>query len=350
MKDFDFELLRELIEKQYIIVQKHPTAALYIYNYTPIVQFERYWNSVTMACRGLILDGQGTAVARPFPKFFNLEELTAEQIPKEPFDVFEKLDGSLGILYFLDNQAFIASRGSFTSEQAVRANQILQKKYAPILPHLNPEYTYLFEIIYPENRIVVQYGDQEDLVLTAIIETKTGKELPLQPFSAKLNMGFTTVAKLEGVKDLRDLKKLALPNKEGFVVRFKSGFRLKVKFEEYVRLHRILTGISSKNIWEYLKTGQSIEPLLADVPDEFYDWVHQTLDKLHLHYKQIEEEAQAEFKVLETRKETAFYFSTCKHYKILFFMLDGKDYSKIIWRMVEPAFEKPFRTSSDSTF
>ncbi|MEN9609320.1 MAG: hypothetical protein RLZZ628_134, partial [Bacteroidota bacterium] len=55
------------------------------------------------------------------------------------------------------------------------------------------------------------------------------------------------------------------------------------------------------------------------------------------------------FKVFETRKETAFYFSKFSYYKILFFMLDGKDYSKIIWRMVEPAFEKPFRASSEST-
>ena len=344
MKHFDFELLRELIDKQYINVQKHPTADLYIYNYTAMVQYERCWNEVTKNCRGLILDGHGTPVARPFPKFFNLEELTADQIPKEPFEVFEKLDGSLGILYFIDNQAFMATRGSFTSDQAVRANEILQKKYASILPNLNPKYTYLFEIIYPENRIVVQYGDQEDLVLTAIVETKTGKELPLQ------NTGFTTVEKLEGVKDLRDLKKLALPNKEGFVVRFKNGFRLKVKFEEYVRLHRILTGISSKNIWEYLKTKQSIEPLLADVPDEFYDWVHATIDKLNLRYQQIENAAKVEFKILENRKETAFYFNTCRYQKILFHMLDGKDYSKIIWRMIEPAFEKPFRTSSDSTF
>jgi hypothetical protein len=343
MKNFDFELLRELIDKQYIIVHKHPTADLYIYNYTPIVQFERCWNEVTKTCRGLILDSHGKTMARPFPKFFNLEELTAEQIPKEPFDVFEKMDGSLGIMYFIDNQAFIASRGSFNSEQSIRANLILQKKYAHVLPHLNPKHTYLFEIIYPENRIVVDYGDKEDLVLTAIIETKTGKELPIQ------NIGFTTVGKIEGITQLRDLKKLAMPNQEGFVVRFKSGFRLKVKFEEYVRLHRILTGISSKNIWEYLKTGQSIEPLLADVPDEFYDWVHATVDKLHAAFKKIESEARLEFKVLENRKETAFYFSTCQHPKILFFMLDGKDYSKIIWRMVEPAFEKPFRASSDSS-
>jgi RNA ligase len=98
-----------------------------------------------------------------------------------------------------------------------------------------------------------------------------------------------------------------------------------------------------------LKTGQSIEPLLADVPDEFYDWVHATVDKLHAAFKKIESEARLEFKVLENRKETAFYFSTCQHHKVLFFMLDGKDYSKIIWRMVEPAFEKPFRASSDSS-
>ena len=107
-----------------------------------------------MDCRGLVLDSDGNVVAKPFKKFFNLEELTPGQIPNEPFEVFEKMDGSLGILFNYKGEWILATKGSFISEQAVKGMQILKKyKYERLLEG----YTYLFEIIYSENRIVCQY-------------------------------------------------------------------------------------------------------------------------------------------------------------------------------------------------
>ena len=52
----DLERLHSLIEEGYISVQQHPSAQLFIYNYTSKTQFERLWNELTLACRGLILD------------------------------------------------------------------------------------------------------------------------------------------------------------------------------------------------------------------------------------------------------------------------------------------------------
>ena len=90
----DINKLNELVNQKYVSVQKHPEADLYIYNYTQNAQYEGFWNQITLMCRGLILDGQGNIIARPFPKFFNLEEHQPEEIPKENFEVFEKMDGS----------------------------------------------------------------------------------------------------------------------------------------------------------------------------------------------------------------------------------------------------------------
>ena len=95
----NFELLDEMIAAKYISEKKHPDADLYIYNYTQKAQFERFWNETTMQCRGLILDGQRKIVARPFKKFFNYGEHETLSIPDGPFKVYEKMDGSLGILY-----------------------------------------------------------------------------------------------------------------------------------------------------------------------------------------------------------------------------------------------------------
>lgn len=329
-------LLQEMIDGGFVVVNKHPEADLYIYNYSQTTQFNRVWNEVTLLCRGLILDGAGNIVARPFGKFFNLGEMENQHIPDEPFEVFEKMDGSLGILYWHNNDPYIATRGSFISEQSAKANEILKTKYAHTIGKLDKSKTYLFEIIYPENRIVVDYGDMEDLVMLTVIDLKTGKEEELH------DVGIPMVRRYDGVKDIHSLKGLEENNKEGFVIRFSGGIRYKVKFEEYVRIHRIVTGVSSISIWEYLKEGKTLDELLERVPDEFYKWVKKTNDEFHAAYKEIEAQAKADFKVLEDRKTTALYFMTCKYPSVLFQMLDNKEYAHTIWRMLRPEYSRPF--------
>lgn len=333
-------LFNEMLEQGYVIFQKHPTENLFIYNYSTKTQYERVWNEVTLACRGLILDADGNFIARPFGKFFNLGEMENQLIPNEPFEVYEKMDGSLGITYWVNGEVKIATRGSFISEQAEKAMQILDKKYPSAKAKMNPDFTYLFEIIYPSNRIVVDYGEAQKLVLLGILETKTGKEMPLE------DVGIPIVKKYDGLNDIQALKKLEEPNREGFVIKFESGYRLKVKFEEYVRIHKIISQVSSISIWEYLMTEQPMDEILAQIPDEFYDWVKAKKAALEAQYLAIETQAKAEFKTFETRKETALYFMQCSYPKILFSMLDGRDYSQTIWRLIRPEFEKPFWNTS----
>jgi RNA ligase len=329
-------LLKTMIDSGFVNVNKHLTADLFIYNYTSSTQYEQMWNEVTLQCRGLIMDKDFNVVARPLLKFFNLEELEDKQLPNEKFKVFDKLDGSMGLLYFIDNEPFIATRGSFKSEQSIKANQILQEKYQHTFKHLNKNLSYVFEIIYPQNRIVVDYGDKEDLVLLAILDTKTGQELPL------VDIGFSLVKEYDGIEDLKTLHSLEEANKEGFVVKFDSGFRLKIKFSEYKRLHYIMANVSNKSIWLHLSEGKKLDELLHLVPDEFYNWVKKTEKGLHASYKEIEDKAKSEFKVLGDRRTTAAYFKTCTYPAIMFGMLDKKRYSDKIWRMIKPDFEKPF--------
>ncbi len=347
MEETFTQLLPEMLREGYVCVQRHPAAPLSIYNYTPKAQYERVWNEVTLQCRGLILDAEGKVVARPFRKFFNLEEV--KDLPAEPFEVYEKLDGSLGILYWVGDEAYLATRGSFASEQSRRANQILQSRYRHVLPRLNRGHTYLFEIIYPENRIVVNYGSREDLVLLAVVDTATGAELPLP------EVGFPVVERYDGFSDLATIREKAADNKEGFVIKFAGGYRVKVKFAEYVRLHHILTRVSSKHIWESLRTGLPMEKLLEQVPDEFYQWVRGTESRLQEQYATLEREARQQYDALRrqlggdfTRKDFAALATRCPHPQLLFGLLDGKDLHDRIWKMIEPAYDKPFRNDQDS--
>ncbi|WP_163408219.1 T4 RnlA family RNA ligase [Flavobacterium ajazii] len=335
------KLLKEMISQNYVKVNKHPEHDLYIYNYTQNAQFEKVWNEITISCRGLILDAEGNVVARPFPKFFNLGEIEDEILPDTTFEVYDKMDGSLGILYWINDKPFMASRGSFSSEQSDKANEMLHGKYEETWSLLDKTKTYLFEIIYPENRVVLDYGKSEELVLLAIIDTESGNEFSLE------NIGFPLVEKFDGIKDIQTLKEMELANKEGFIIKYANNFRVKIKFEEYLRLHKIITQVSNLTIWEYLKNNQPFDEILEQVPDEFFNWVKQTKADLENEFKAIEDQCKLDFKILESRKETAFYFQTCKHPKVLFSMLDERDYSEIIWKKIRPKFEKPFNKEEE---
>jgi len=348
----DIEQFREHEKQGLITCRSHPTADLVIWNYTPKCQFERAWNEVTMQARGLITTPDGAVKARCFRKFFNIEE-SQYTIPLEPFKVTAKEDGSFGICYFLDGKPYIATRGSFTSEQAKQGTKILYDKYSRFIPFLisTSYYTYLFEIIYPSNRIVVDYGDKEDLILLAIIDTETGEEYDIHNPTWVDMRPFPVVKHYDGIKDINELKKLEEPNKEGFVIRFESGLRLKCKFEEYVRLHKLLTQCTARTIWELLRNNQSFNDLLEKVPDEFYKWVQTTRDTLQAQFNNIEifaKEIYAQVKDLPTRKEQAAIIIKHAYSAVVFSMLDGKSYADIIWKQLKPQAEKPFKEDIDA--
>lgn len=353
------ETLEQYHEQGLLQKQTHPSHDLTIWNYSPKVQYERLWDDITVQCRGLVTNGNGDIVARPFNKFFNYEELTPEQIPDEYFDVYEKMDGSLGILFNYNGEWIMATRGSFTSEQSIKGRQLLEKYN---YNRLNPDYTYLFEIIYPENRIVCVY-DFEDLVLLGMIHTITGDEVNIHNtdnYDIRLknllnNIGFNivTLYKTWG-EEFDELKNEISKDREGYVIRFKNGFRMKIKGDEYVRLHRILTNISNRDIWEYLKDGKSMDEILDKVPDEFYDWVRNTKNELISQYQTLEREYQWIFKIInraqgiEERKVFAEYAKRYKYPGLLFNMLDGKDYSEQIWKLIYPTYSKPFKKNEEN--
>lgn len=340
----DIAAFREREVQGLLTARVHPSADLIIWNYTSQCQFMHAWDEVTLQARGLITKSDGTIVARPFRKFFNYEEYH-DDLPLEPFKVTEKMDGSLGLLYFIDGVPFIATRGSFMSDQALRATKILQERYKDFAG--SSQYTYLFEIVYPENRIVVDYGDMEDIILLAMIHTESGVECDIHDPTLIDRWPFPIVNYYDGIADIAELRKREEANREGFVIRFESGLRLKVKFADYVRLHRILTQVNARVIWDLLRNNQAFDDLLERVPDEFYAWVAGVRDELLARYRVIEEECKAlyeQVKDVSTRKEqAAMILNHREAVAAVFRMLDGKDYEEIIWKQLRPQASRPFK-------
>jgi RNA ligase len=206
------------------------------------------------------------------------------------------------------------------------------------------------------NRIVVDYGDTEDLVLLGVIDTKTGKEDSYEDMVNTYSGEFTIVKRYDEVSnvDVSELKNLEEDNREGFVIKYSNGFRVKVKFSEYVRLHRILTNVSSRSIWEALKNGDGLDDIVDAVPDEFFNWVKETKRGFLEKYMEIERDALKEFHriyIIENRTLKKDFAMMAKDHKlsgILFRLYDGRvDYSEMIWKMIKPVYEKPFAEVAD---
>ena len=353
MKNF-IETLEKYYEDGLLYKQTHPTLPLTIWNYTPKVQYENIWDEITLQCRGMVTDDNGNVVARPFKKFFNIEE--GKHTPTSEFEVYEKMDGSLGILFNYEGEWIFATRGSFTSEQSIKGFEMLENYN---YEKLHKDYTYLFEIIYDQNRIVVDYPF-EDLILLGMIETKTGYEIDLHGEGNDVrlknlihNLEFKVVKRYDGINDYSILKGMIKDNEEGFVIRFSNGDRIKIKGEEYLRLHKIMTNVSTTGIWEMLSNGDNVNELLKDVPDEFYKKIQNYVRDLKYNYVQISEMAgklhdgfrYGKYNDVDpepTKKEFAeFVFKQQKVlHPVMFAMWDKKKYDKIIWNILKPEFSK----------
>lgn len=371
-----------------IRIQTDPTGKLRIYNYTPECQYNRQWNTTTLAARGLIIDTDGNLVARPFPKFFNLGEPDAPNIPAVKPIVADKVDGSLAIAYRdPEGRMRIATRGSFTSEQADAATRHLHQHYGDWEPEEGV--TYLFEWIAPENRIVVDYGNKRDLVLLAKLDMATGADLPLEGWPGEIVEHFH----FEDIDEILATRDIEGANREGYVLRFDTAegqpsTRLKVKLTEYVALHRVIHGTNARTLWEQLVIREladtknlqkiawaartSLENLtatgvdglgditefLAELPDEMYGWADQVVAELRTAYQAKAAAHHAYVEAVRAegvteRRDIAARFSAAKEQglepSLLFQMWDGDEtqWRAAIWRSLRPDANSGFRTLND---
>jgi RNA ligase len=241
--------------------------------------YEKEWTPITRLARGIILDhAEGRVIATPFPKFFNVGE-QVDSIPDKPFETFEKVDGSLIILYHYQDEWRTATKGSFVSEQARWAGD---KLYGHCLYHLDPAATYLLEAVYPENRIVVRY-QEEKLVLLAAYDGR-GRELDyarLQQVAHSAGWSIATRFYYSRLSDLLATARILTSQEEGFVVRFPDGLRLKIKGDEYRRIHALISRCTPLAVWEAMKAGDDLKLFRRDLAEEFWFDFDAIYDRLH---------------------------------------------------------------------
>ena len=339
-----------LVSQKLIKTRKHPTLPLTVYTYTKECEFRGFWNYYSRMSRGLVLDNLGNVIINPMLKFFNIEEADSKVPDGLSYEVFEKLDGSMINMAYYEDELIVTSKGSFESEQSEKAKELLKNKYANA--KFEKGYTYVFEIIYPENRIVVDYGDEEKLVLLAIRTTENGEESSSEDMKKFANVnGFDIAEQFElDMNDLRLYEKYEkeFKNKEGFVVRFSNGHRVKIKYEIYFLLHRLFTNTSDKDIVETLEKGKSILDLICEknIPDESFEFFMNKEAYFKNLYSKIENDSKKAFSALMNniksvkgkKKKKTFAINVNSSFKsfapILFRMFDEQSYDKLIWKKI----------------
>jgi len=351
------EELKLLEEKGYVRSSRHNTLPLTVWNYTPPVQYEQLWGEYPLLrkCRGIVTDREGIIVSHPFQKFHNWEELSPSERPctGDRIEITLKMDGSLIIVSRYNNELVFNSRGSFNSDQAIQAEKLFYSMYDS--DWIEDGFTYCFEYVAPENRIVVQYT-KPDLIHLAKFETSIGRDLE-RDFRFHCVESYSLNGGIFG-EELYDLfLTLDMQNKEGFVIRQvidepRQNFRMKWKTESYKELHRIVTGISSTSVYEMLRDEKSFDEIISVIPDELYNWLTATKNNLVHAYSEVAKRAKLAYdqvKDLPSRKEQAI--AIMKNHSdvsgIVFQMLDGKSPNESIWKMIKPKYECPFKNKGE---
>ena len=344
---FSMEDFNKAVDDGFLSVKVHPTDERDILCYTPKASYtnDAFNNPAVRHSRGLIVDHSGSILARPWSKFFNCNQEGADKIDlDEPVVVMDKADGSLGVLYFNGEGYSLATKGSFTSEQSRHGTSVWNAKYEGKVEPL-PGYTFLFEIVYRENKIVIDYGDMDDLVLLGAVEIDTGFYYASDKASAML--GWTgQIAKVFPYKTLREaLEAPPRENAEGFVILAADHKRMvKYKYEDYLYLHRMVSNLTPRTVWERLYNKESVSDIVGSYPDEFQDEVTEYIDKIKVEFSDYIFQVALVYdsmKHIASQKDFAQEALKYPYSAELFLLRQNKDiFQTVMKRIYPPAIDK----------
>lgn len=275
--DVLYEGLLKAIDEGHVH-KKECASGLELFCYTKSCVYEKAWDTLAnRVARGLVVDpAQKKIVATPFEKFFNVGEVHGTSFPSDTFETYEKLDGSLIIMFYYGGKWRCATKGSFSSNQAKWAQACIDAYVATPkdgdadLPFLRG-YTYLFEAIYPNNKIVIKY-DYEGLVLLAAFDEFGIEKCDEHIEFVSAESGFRRAKKsfFHHFLRLQEHVNTLSSQEEGFVIKFKNGLRLKMKGAEYRRIHALISSITPLGLWKAMYEDVDITALRQDLPEEFW--------------------------------------------------------------------------------
>ena len=260
-----------LVGRSEFVLARRDGYSVIDYNFALADSFD---DPMRLECRGIKFASDGSILARPLHKFFNINERETTQAGLldfgQPHTITEKMDGSMIHPAIVDGALVFMTRMGRTDHARKAERLISDHLDAACSTLLFNGATPIFEWTAPDNRIVVRYPDSR-LTLLAIRETVSGVYLPaseVEDWAADMGVapvpqmasGWTTGA--EFVDFAR-----AVTGKEGFVIRFADGTWVKAKGDDYVLKHKAKESIlQEKNVLALVLRGEldDVVPLLDD--------------------------------------------------------------------------------------
>lgn len=239
---------KEVLNSKGVIVKYKDDLILLSYNFNVAMEHGikiDFTDPVVKECRGIILNRNTfDVVCYPFSKFGNYTESYADKIDWLSAKIQEKIDGSLMKLYYYNNKWNWSTSGMIDAKDAPVSDDKTfydlvksANNYTDIdFDSLDKDNTYMFELVSPLKRIVVQYN-QTLLYHIGTRNNKTGKELSVD-IGIRKPKEYNYLSLDECVKFVEEFDDDLLH--EGFVVVDKDYHRIKIKSTNYLAMHRTI--------------------------------------------------------------------------------------------------------------
>lgn len=284
--------------------------------------YTQFWNAfdgIYRTMRSIVINIDTLEIVTyPFDKFFNINEMdeTDVVVIKEriknakSIEISDKLDGSMASVRYYNGEIFATGSKSIIREQSWRLDDVYKMiESSPNIKQLvmdHPNYTFIFESITKSDAHVVIYDDL-DLGLHLIgarnmdtLEMLSYKEIV--ELANKYNVLTTTIFDKTFEEVMNSLDDKKSNEKEGFVLNI-DGFYVKIKYNDYVLMHNILSNISSINLVIRNYADETLDDLLSKIPTVYRNRVLVIVTLLNKY-------------VLQTEKRINFWYNKVKDMNI----------------------------------
>lgn len=265
-------------------------------NYSDVLSGEKditlddIWNMYDgfyLECRSIVLDLKREEIAiLPFKKFRNLNECeenlienVKEEINKSKnIEISNKLDGSMQCARYYNGQILMSGSQAIDSEKSWRLKdgyRMLRENenYCEMIKYL-PNTTFIFEYISLADAHVVKYKkEDEGLYLVGMRDITTGKQYSykaVQAIAKRFDVKFTEVFDKTLDEVMKEVKYIKSEDQEGFVLNIihadDSARLIKIKGDDYVHIHKILSKLSSINLIIKAIADDCVDDLRSKVP------------------------------------------------------------------------------------
>ena len=328
----------------------HPNYWMFVYN----LYNSDFTNPMLKACRGTVLEIVDNkvvgVVCHAMDKFFNYGDPNCDKIDWNTVEIIDKKDGQLikvsryknEVLWFTNGAFGLNTPLSYTDDKIKDYETLVKVALGENITWIDriPEgMTVFMELCSPYNRIVCKYDEIKMWLLGA--RDANQKEIPPEDLNIPLEspeiyrnisgiLGPDLEDSFDGVKKL--LTYFNWKTQEGVVIRDDQFNRVKMKCEDYVRIHLLIgdDGLNDNKIFNAILTN-NIDDLI-EIDNSIVNRVEEMKNEIRrckIKLKWMFDEAKNKFSEFNNnRKEFAIWAQTTMERNTWFKALDNKSYNE----------------------